>query len=395
MLFNNAESFSQAVIVFSYIASIILIQVLILFLISLLSETLYLFVLGFALSANALFLKLLFSKTIQSFSDVNLILLVTISGLVVGAVLNHLNNAKKSPGMRAIILTGFIFIVVPAIIAQYKFYEKKPAQEDVNKSEKALKAWAQVKFKERPNIHLISIDSLIPVPMLREYLDIKKPPYEDTLIAYTLRKDISYSPRIPSNPSINSVMQLDQTEALVDYGNFAGRKPSVLSTVFANNDYEISTGFFNHYFGKKGTYIDNYLPIKNAEFNNTLLCLDEGESFVKQMRFFSICSVSEAYSKKTDIDVFMTGTAFLAQAWPEKVLDVILQLNSKSRPQLSFHYIYVPIGHTRNHFRHNNVKHRSEYKDYYLEKGAIFDELLKQLLSIISISDPKSIVVIF
>jgi len=190
-------------------------------------------------------------------------------------------------------------------------------------------------------------------------------------------------------------MQLDQTEALVDYGNFAGRKPSVLSTVFANNDYEISTGFFNHYFGKKGTYIDNYLPIKNAEFNNTLLCLDEGESFVKQMRFFSICSVSEAYSKKTDIDVFMTGTAFLAQAWPEKVLDVILQLNSKSRPQLSFHYIYVPIGHTRNHFRHNNVKHRSEYKDYYLEKGAIFDELLKQLLSIISISDPKSIVVIF
>ena len=54
MLFYKAESFSQSVIVFSYIASIVLVEVLILLVVFLFSESMFLFILGITLSANTL-----------------------------------------------------------------------------------------------------------------------------------------------------------------------------------------------------------------------------------------------------------------------------------------------------------------------------------------------------
>ncbi|MCK5360568.1 MAG: hypothetical protein KAJ95_08065 [Gammaproteobacteria bacterium] len=395
MLFSEAESFIQSLSVFAYIASIILIEVLILFFISLYSEKIFLFVLGLALTANILSLKLLFSKTVQAIPDINLILSVAIPGLMVGVVLILLNRSKKIPGVKAVVISGIIFIVIPIANAQYKIFKERHTQEEIDKSDEVLQQWSQLRFKEKPNIHLISIDSMIPLSILSEYLDISELPYEETLIASTLRKPISYSPRVPSNPSMNSIMQLDQAEAIMGYSYFAGRKPSVLTSIFASNDYEISTGFFNYYFGKKGSYIDSSLPSSDAEFKNTLLCLNEGKTYVNQMRFFGICTVFGGFSSDFNPDKNMTETAFLVKAWPSQVLDVILQLSRKTRPQISFHYIYKPIGHTRNHFRHNNVEHRSEYKKYYLENAAKLNEFIKKLLSLISNSDPNSIVVIF
>ena len=155
----------------------------------------------------------------------------------------------------------------------------------------------------------------------------------------------------------------------------------------------------SYFFGRKGPYIDYYSTTKDLNLKGTLLCIDEGRSRAIQKRFFSICTTLGDYSSIPHlVKTTMGGAHLIKQArpqWPSEVMDTIQQLQMQDRPQLSFHYIYNPIGHSPRDYRHTNMEQRNTYQDYFLKSATKLDNVLQQLISRINLSDPNSIVVIF
>lgn len=415
-LFFQNETLAAAILVFTYIVGIIVLESFILWLLYFISKPILSFAAGLLLAANFFVLKLDYSSFFQGFSDYLVILLITSMGLIFGLIVNGALKNEKKPGIPLLLYAGIIFVLVPLALSSSLLLDTGNVNDSVHKN--VLRPWKDIHFKDKPNLHLISFDSMIPGGIAQKYLDIQDQdlPYAMTINTHMLKMKISLSPGSNSRTSLNNTMNLDQKNINHNLGYFAGRRPSILTAIAESNGYVVTTGFSNNFFGKKGPYINNYEIFKMPTIKESILCIDDDSSSIFHARLYGVCTTLGSFSNIHDLFKYYfydDGTAGnsiftekemgnswaadekISNKWVSKVFSNIENIASDASPQLSFHYIYRPLGHTPKNYRHANLQQRLEYKDYFVENAEKLDAILNNLILLIEKNDPNSIVVIF
>jgi len=418
-LFSQTETIDPALLVASYVVGIIFLESVLLFILSYMVKPVFLFMASVLLASNLFvlrlaklffllivsiflvgnlfFLKLLFFSSFQNLSVLTIFILIIILGFILFLLLHltkHLNKRKTI----LYILIGLIILVFSPLMTL-----TVTGSNDVNGSNDVkgvmpssiLEQWKQIKFKEKPNIYLISFDSMIPSEIAKKYMDIQEVlPYTPTIEANMLKKSPSFTPRAPTQVSLNFAMNLE--DASISRNNlsfFPGRKPSVLTSIVSSNDYYITTGFSSFYFGKKGASIDKFKTLVNLPLIETILCIDVKTSLIMQTRLFGVCNVVGKYSSINSL--LNKKQKEGAKGWVAKVLDTFRENYYKIRPQFSFFYIFSPNGHTPGSYRHANLAQRKSYRNQFLSSATELNKILHRLMDIVKAQDPKSIVMVF
>lgn len=240
-----------------------------------------------------------------------------------------------------------------------------------------------IKFTNKPDIHIVAVDALIPPSLANKLLGLPSVPYE----ALLLKEDVilfnnAFASRVPTKESLNSIMRLAHqdfyNEARYDY--FSGMANSPITQIFNSNGYEISNGNANDGLGTKGIYVSNYYP-NSTSLQNSSLCdlVATDRKFV----FYGICGFINFFDKYAPKTV-----------WSDKLLEIINEsVDNKSKPQLTFHYAGI-LSHTSSSFQTGNLKHLSNYKDYYLQRSIVFTNFLEKLIRIIKGSNKNTIFIL-
>jgi hypothetical protein len=258
----------------------------------------------------------------------------------------------------------------------------------------ALSTYEDIRLMDRPNIHVIAFDSMIPAAIATQYLGIR-PSYQSFLEEHALVFRNAFSVNVPTEPSINGFLRLDD-DRFDDGGEyFAGRQLSPVFAVFKKNGYTVATGFSSSYFGPQGQYVDIYRTATDHRgipfpLKGTTLCLDGSSRFLTIPKFFRLCKIKalDAAGKR------FFNISHTAGSWPASVKSIIGN-TSQSRPVFSFHYIFEPIGHTAKSFDSNDKRQLQEYSDYFAGKAKEITAYLEELKAEVLKSDPNAIVIVF
>jgi len=259
-----------------------------------------------------------------------------------------------------------------------------------------------IPFARKPNVYFVSFDSLIPKVLLKKYIGLETTAYHDVLGANFRRFENFFADRIPSKPSLNSLLALDinhYDEAVKDGTAkefFVGFKPSPLFELFKNNGYETTTFYRGYYFGKsKGPFVDNYQFtnqgnsrlakwLKNTEGACEFINLDG----IKALTFLGYCYLANS-------NMF---TKILSLTEGDNQLNTLIRLMrdglNKTTPQVFVAYLFSP-GHTPNDFNENHKQELIEYRDYYQKQSKITASYLNNLIQFINDEDPTAILYVF
>ncbi len=392
LLFSQNEIFESISLVVLYLFCVISIELLLLFLLSRKFQWLFITVLSALLTSNLFILKLFFWDFFQGLTYPAIIISIFITFSIIYSVVYLISKRSKIIGYPMYLFLSLILIATPLAAV---LFENVEIVEMSDKSLDIIDKWEEIEFKETPNIHLISFDSMIPKRIAERYMDIRELPYEKFIKNNALRQSPSFSNKVPSKGSLNAVMNLDQLEVKHRNDVFSGEVPSILTTVMKNNGYDITTGYSSYYLGKKGPFIDNYNVYLAPKLKKSILCVDEGHNIIMQSRLFLACSVLGKYSGIVDVISASLNKKNSGVEWVSKVLDTIKGLSLNVNPQLTFHYIYRPIGHASSDYDHTDDTKRKAYIKYFLNGAARLDSVLHRISTLIKVNDPNSIVVIF
>ena len=291
------------------------------------------------------------------------------------------------------ILVGIIIFVFSPLLVTLIFNEN-PKEAISNLEKSKLEQWKQIKFEDKPNIYLISFDAMIPNEISGKYMGIQKLPYASVIKNNMLRKIPSFSPRVATLRSLNSVMNLDDVSFPVVNRFFAGIMPSILTSIISSNNYDMVTGFSTHYFGTKGRYINEFKTVTVPRLKNSMLCLDVKTSFFMQIRLFGICNIIGNYSNIGSL-FSKNYNSNMYSKWIKKVINTFQESSIKIKPQFSFIYVFKPVEHTAPNYRYFDLKHRKSYRSYFLSSAKKLNRILHRIIDVVKIQDPKSIVVVF
>jgi hypothetical protein len=164
----------------------------------------------------------------------------------------------------------------------------------VTKSMSSAENIRLVKFDSKPNVYIVSFDSLIPEVLLKQYLQLDSTAYHEVLDLHFKRFPNFFADEVPSRPALNMILALDKEyyaslpNQESQFGIFQGFTPSPLFEIFKYNGYETNTIYNSQYFGKeKGPFLDNY-------YVNLNLSLCEFISgFQKDYFIFGYCNLIE------------------------------------------------------------------------------------------------------
>ncbi len=262
---------------------------------------------------------------------------------------------------------------------------------------------ALVEFENRPNVYFVSFDSMIPRSLLSKYMGLESTSYHEVLDANFRRFNNFFADRVPSLPSLNSVLALDvdfYESAKAEgrpYDFFTGVRPSPLFEIFKHNGYETSTFYRGYYFGKvKGPHVDNY---RIAQQGNSRLatqldgpdgaCEFIDTSGVKAIRFMGYCRLLSR-------GVFDRVTGGVSER-DDQITPLIALMQEglqKEAPQIVVAYIYSP-GHTSADFDPSNPQHLADYRDYYESESVITAGYLNSLVDFLRQKDPTAMLYVF
>jgi len=249
--------------------------------------------------------------------------------------------------------------------------------------------YAKIVFKERPNVHLISFDSMTNAAIAKEHMDIDVLPHSEFLKDKTVIvfKNM-FASNAPTMPSLHSVMLLADPDGYVERkpSLLAGQRDSPLSAVFRSNSYKIATGYpVSEVLGQQGAYVDEFRTAESSSLIADSPLCEYSSEVQKLVQFFGFCK----YFPDPDIE----QTEILP--WSDIVIKTIAEKGTSESPWLTFHYIYNPIGHTAKDFRSDSPEELKKYRSFYLSQSKRVVEILKSLLVEIDRNDPNSIVFIF
>lgn len=249
-----------------------------------------------------------------------------------------------------------------------------------------LTKWSAIRFAQRPNVHLVSFDSMIPQPLAEKFLGVSALPYADVAIEAGSRiVSNSFVARSGSWSVLNSVVTLDDNQNFTGDGYLNGERAGSLYEVFKANGYKTAAGYAGIYFGAHGPYLDRYDYITGLNTYRIALCKFQATlAFKLQLGHFGFCE----WVRRNDAAI---DASWLD--WPRLVEERMAATGDD--PWLTLHYLYIPIGHTEADHRTGNADQISKYREKFTANAATAGDILKSLIERIRKDDPGSILFVF
>lgn len=246
-----------------------------------------------------------------------------------------------------------------------------------------------IAFKERPNVHLVAVDSLLPKVLAEKHLGLS-PEYDRVLReSGAIMLPNMFASFAPTTHSLPSVARLSDP-GFRSAGAFAGRVLDPLYHVFRNNGYRISAGYNSgkKAFGGKGPYVDEYFSNNpyGRLFQESALCKYQGKG-ERYLQLFGFCPLAKRLEPRA------------SQPWKDFVvahLGALGDSGEREAPWLTFYYVYSVLGHTKVDYETEDVTDFREYREQFDAKQRdLSNGWLKDLIATIRAKDPHSIVFIF
>lgn len=376
------DSKGVSLTIFGFFLLVLVVQLAVLALVTKLkdNEKLKSAVAGVMLGGNIIAFYVSFFDKFQTFHKFQLLL----SGLILAAVSALvLYFVRRSPQLLKILLFA---LVLNSLYTFFSIATYNPDRGTAAASQ-TLSAYQGIKFKTKPNIHLIAFDSLSPAAVVKNHMGIKDLAYVDYLQQNsTILKNL-FSTGSPSKNSFNSQLRLADGKLSGD-GYFAGRSDGPVTTVLHTNGYKLQTGFSDDYFGDKGQYVDEYDQLRSGNsVNDSTLC-DLATHKEKILKLYGFCIINSHLAKPA------TQTDSLN--WRQKVVDIINQKAESGHPWMTIDYMYNPIGHTPVTYEGTDLATRKKYIAVYDRKSQNdVVPILKNIVSAIQKNDPNSIVMFY
>ena len=192
-------------------------------------------------------------------------------------------------------------------------------------------------------------------------------------------------------------MRLDQEKFKIDKWYFSGKKESLLSFIFKNNNYIIKNASTTNNFGEKGDFIDYFIKPKIPSMQTSLLCIDQGKVIKVRLRSFFACDVLDKL-EKLNIHIlpkkYFFTTQYTPESWHKELLENIKRSSESEYPSLNIFYSYNPIGHTPKIYNHDNKKNRDDFKKYFIKNDKLLSKNLKEITNFIQSQDEEAIVIV-
>lgn len=263
----------------------------------------------------------------------------------------------------------------------------------------SLYEYSDVELKEKPNVHVVFIDAMIPEAIAKKYMGIDAD-YAGFLRDSSIVIKNAFSVHVPTMGSIMGFLRLDD-DRFKGIGYFSGTQLGPVYAIFKKNGYHITSGFSSKYFGPKGDYIDHY-NVNNQSFmlRATTMCLDAESKFLKIRKFWDICRIKNLEKVAKELRksaLFKDGSVekpLKSYAWPTSVRDVIVGDGKINRPRFTMHYIYTPIGHASNTLDSSDKDAVSKYVKFFDSQARKLSDVLKALKEDVLKSDPNAIVMV-
>jgi hypothetical protein len=255
-----------------------------------------------------------------------------------------------------------------------------------------LEKWKHINLKQKPNIHLISFDSMMPAALAKKFLNVDPLPYQQALERSdaTILKN-AFTTRQGSWLSLNSVLKLDDQADFPDNVEYLnGEAASPLLELFRANGYKTATGYAGDYFGKQGPYLDRYDYLPGLSASRMSLCRFQARlAFNLQIGHFGFCEALRELEKWTG-----ASKAEVKREWPKKVAHLIRD-EPKSTPWLTLHYIYNPIGHTEGNHITGDASWTASYRKHFLDASEQASAIAVKMVDQIRKDDPNAVIFVF
>ena len=364
----------------------------------------YIFAILFSLSItiNAFNLNLLFFNSVNRLDTPYLAIIFSIATIAITYIALPKIKEGKLPTLKVYLICATIFIT-PAIISE-------PWKSDTNSGDTGIidsNYWSSIHLNSRPNIYLLSFDSLIPYDVANNYIGINESYYNDIFFDgfTTIQRGVNFNHSTVT--SLNATMQLNQASQPQSAHLFTGYHSSVLETIFHANGYRVVTGYARRMHGEIGTHVDEYLSIQGMPINSTKLCIDSLGSTLLEMRFHFMCNAYERIIQNSLLDKILfdrtnsieniegDSMPLEQNEWFRLMLEHIANTSHSNTPTISFFYTYRPIGHTISAYHHDDKASRDHYKQYFTTGLEQLAQQIAEIRKSILENDPFSVVLIF
>lgn len=243
--------------------------------------------------------------------------------------------------------------------------------------------FGDVEFRTRPNIHIVSVDALIPRSLASKHMGISNLPYDRLLQGdgVVVFKN-AFASQVATKFSLNSLMRLAHADFAGNYGYFAGRTDGPVTHVLHANGYTVSTGFNQMYFGAQGPFVDSYLPAPSRAVRNSTLCALASGS---PLKFFWFCGLGS-----------LIAEAEPKQVWPDTIMEIVGRAATApaAPPTFTLHYIVNPIGHTAKDYRSSDRQAIERYARGYSSGAARVTGIMERLQDIVRNDGAPSILMV-
>jgi hypothetical protein len=316
--------------------------------------------------------------------------------ITVGFAVTMIATSER-PKMR--LLTAAMLAALPMMSLLENVSITAPFPRSNQPNQALLDSYAKIRLRETPNIYMISLDALIPLPAAQKLLNVDALPYDEKLRALGATVfDNAFATDTPSIESHDAIMLLDDHWHFKDEGYFAGRLASPVSKIFRANGYHVETGSsVPLYFGTVGPEIDSHLYIAKNFIRDSSLCKFASAS-VRQYGAFGFCRFDGYFKTRFifDLDVLVNNpsAAYFDSEWHKAVVERITDIDPK-QPRLQFFYYYYPIGHAPNDFITFNEAQLAAYRNRFKIQAEKAAELIEELFELIGRVDPGAIVMVF
>jgi len=249
--------------------------------------------------------------------------------------------------------------------------------------DQTLEPWRHIEFSQRPNIHLISFESMIPLVLAKKFLNIDELPYHSFLEekGALILKNV-FAAAVATVGSLNAILKLDDGRFAGDY-YFNGAIKGPLIEVLKSNGYKIATGHpLKEYMGTKGEFIDEYTLTTGSVIADSTLCKYQAENVLWGLgrRHFGICELGGWFDRK------LNHAAGMIQ-WPHQVLGLINEKSYSVDPWFTLHHLIVPMDHTKANYKTGNKKDFEHFREWYRAQSHLARYLLFHLNS--SVQGPE------
>jgi hypothetical protein len=305
-------------------------------------------------------------------------------------------NRVPKPGF---IVAAAAILAVPTVISMGAFVSElaRRGGAEGKTAAKALRAlpagWESLRFVERPNIYLLSFDSLIPADVAAAYMRIDKPDYYRLTPGLLRELPNSLVFKVPSINSLNALMRLDQKRSAPAGQNlFTGVGLSPLGEVARLNGYGVVTGWPGYVPSwRRGDGVDRVIyPLFSGHGDESFLCEDGMFSGRKiKIRGLFFCPMVMS------IGGFMPDRRVELQPFRDTVLEAAMDVARAAQPTIFFAYTYDPIGHTAQDFDYRSRNQLIAYRDRFRAQSILATQIIERNVILIRSVDPTAIIMIF